>query len=58
MDMDMGNWLALIAIIVALVIGIIQIIKSKSGNNVNINQTSGCFSKTKQKINWKDSKDE
>lgn len=63
--METGDWLALIGIIVAVfgiivavAIGVIQIVKSKSSNDVTINQTSGWFSKTEQKVDWKKNKDE
>lgn len=52
--MNIGEWLALIAIIVAVVIGVMQIILSRSGPSTKIHQRSGCFSKTKQSVKWKD----
>lgn len=55
--METGDWLTIIGIIVAVAICVIQLVKNKSGGNVSINQKSGWFSKTEQKVDWKN-KDE
>ncbi len=52
--MNISEWLALVAIIVAVIIGVMQIVLSRSGSSTKINQSSGCFSKTKQSVKWKD----
>ncbi|GAB5992489.1 hypothetical protein AE1304_19480 [Aeromonas enteropelogenes] len=53
--MNISEWLALIAIIVAIIIGVMQIVLSRSGTSTKISQRSGLFSKTKQSVKWKDS---
>lgn len=55
MNFSNGEWIAIVSVVVALVIGIIQILKknnAKSGS-VNVNQSSGSFSKSDQKVSIK-----
>ncbi|MDE3273082.1 hypothetical protein [Pseudoalteromonas sp. G4] len=54
-SLSTGEWIAIVGIVVAVLIGLIQILRnnaSKSGK-FNINQSSGAFSKGKQKIDVK-----
>lgn len=56
MTLSVGEWIAVVGIVLATIIGMIQIIKSqtaKSSGSININQTSGPFSKGKQTIKIK-----
>lgn len=52
-----GNWLAIISIIVAIVIGLFLKSKNKETNK-SINQNSGAFSKGNQTINIKNSQND
>ena len=50
MNLDTPEWIALIGIILATVIGVIGLVKKGSKTTtINANQSSGMFSKTKQK---------
>ena len=54
-NLSTGEWIAIISIVVALVIGLIQIFRksnSKTGS-ININQSSGALSKGNQKMDLK-----
>ncbi len=54
-NLSTGEWIAIISIVVALVIGMIQIFRksnSKTGS-ININQSSGALSKGNQKMDLK-----
>lgn len=56
MTLSVGEWIAVVGIVLATIIGIVQIAKSqaaKSSGDININQKSGHFSKGKQKIKIK-----
>ncbi|MGL1958320.1 MAG: hypothetical protein OCD00_13490 [Colwellia sp.] len=55
MNFSTGEWIAIISIVVALIIGLVQIVKKNNAKSavLNINQTSGLFSKSKQNINVK-----
>jgi len=51
---DTSEWLTIIGIIVAIILGLIPLLKkSEKSNNINISQTSAPFSKGKQKQNVK-----
>jgi len=51
----MGEWIAIVGIALAVLIGVIQILRSNAAKSakVNINQSSGAFSKGDQKIDLK-----
>ena len=54
-NLTTGEWIAIIGIVVAVLIGLIQILRSnasKSGK-INLNQSSGAFSKGKQNVTLK-----
>jgi len=54
-NLSTGEWIAIIGIVFAVLIGLFQIIRSnasKSGK-ININQSSGAFSKGKQSVDLK-----
>jgi hypothetical protein len=54
-NLSMGEWVAIVGIALAVLIGVIQILRNnaaKSGK-VNISQSSGAFSKGDQKIDLK-----
>ncbi|MGL4355633.1 MAG: hypothetical protein ACRCTP_17505 [Aeromonas popoffii] len=56
MTLSVGEWIAVVGIGLATIIGIVQLVKSqaaKSSGAININQTSGHFSKGKQTIKIK-----
>ncbi|PKF62806.1 hypothetical protein CW745_05130 [Psychromonas sp. psych-6C06] len=54
-DLSTGEWIAIIGIVVAILIGLIQIFRINASKSAkfNINQTSGTFSKGDQKIDLK-----
>ena len=54
-NLSTGEWIAIIGIVVALLIGLIQILRSNASKSakLNVNQTSGAFSKGDQKIDLK-----
>jgi hypothetical protein len=47
-----GEWITLIGVVVAVIFGLIQVIKKKGSNKqpLNINQKAGAFSKSEQSI--------
>ncbi|EGR1279207.1 hypothetical protein ACE34R_000558 [Vibrio cholerae] len=56
--MESVDWVSLAGVVATIVIGVativigvIQVIKSKSSSDINVNQSSGWFSKTKQQVN-------
>lgn len=54
-ELSTGEWIAIIGVVVAILFGLIQVLKTnatKSGR-LNVNQTSGSFSKGNQKIDIK-----
>jgi hypothetical protein len=54
-DLSTGEWIAIIGVVVAVLFGFIQVLKSnaaKSGK-LDVNQSSGPFSKGNQKIDIK-----
>jgi len=54
-ELSTGEWVAIIGVVVAVLFGFIQVLKSnaaKSGK-LNVNQSSGSFSKGNQKIDIK-----
>ncbi|MGK0379118.1 MAG: F0F1-type ATP synthase assembly protein I [Patiriisocius sp.] len=55
MNFSTGEWIAIIGILVALILGFIQIVKKSNAKSaaLNITQTSSSFSKSKQHINVK-----
>jgi F0F1-type ATP synthase assembly protein I len=55
MNFSTGEWIAIIGILVALILGLIQIVKKSNTKSsaLHINQKSGSFSKSKQHINVK-----
>ncbi len=54
-NLSTGEWIAIIGIVVAILIGLIQIIRSNALKSIkiSINQSSGTFSKGKQNVNLK-----
>lgn len=54
-NLSNGEWLAIIAIVVTIIIGAIQILRKTSTkpNKIEIKQKSGAFSSGKQKIKVK-----
>lgn len=54
-----SDWIGIIGIVVALIIGVIQILKNsdQKNNAININQKAGALSKSKQKISIETDKD-
>ncbi len=54
-ELSTGEWVAIIGVVVTALIGFIQVLKTnaaKSGK-LNVNQSSGAFSKGNQKIDIK-----
>ncbi len=54
-NLSTGEWIAIVGILVAALVGLIQILRSnasKSGK-INVSQTTGAFSKGKQKVKLK-----
>ena len=50
-----GEWIAIIGVVLATCIGVIQILKRSriKDARISINQSSGAFSRTSQKVNLK-----
>lgn len=57
-NLSTGEWIAIVGIGIATIIGLIQILRNKGSNTFNINQKSGMFSKGKQKISVKVNKND
>lgn len=54
-DLSIGEWIAILSVAVTVIIGIIQILRNNSAKSgqININQSSGAFSSSEQKVNLK-----
>jgi D-arabinose 1-dehydrogenase-like Zn-dependent alcohol dehydrogenase len=52
-NLSTGEWIAVVGIGIATIISLIQILRNKGSDTLNINQKSGFFSKGKQKVNVK-----